>query len=77
MKIDDRLFLPIVQPMIAGNPAVVLVDFAVAASPVVKLASADAHPHNEPSGADLRFAGPAPDEIHDLVPHIMCDADPG
>ena len=63
--------------MITGNPAVVLVYFAVAVSPVVKLAAADAEPANQSSGADLRFIGPAPDEIHDLIAHVMRDPDPG
>ena len=37
MEADDGLLLPILQPEIAGNPAVVLVHLAVAFPPVVKL----------------------------------------
>src|SRR5712692_9145992 len=38
MEADDGLLLPILQPEIAGNPAVVLVHLAVAFPPVVELA---------------------------------------
>ena len=77
MEADDGLLLPLLQPEIAGNPAVVLVDLAVAFSPVVELAGAHAEPADEPSGADLGLLRPAPDEIHDLVPHIVRNPDPG
>src|SRR5262249_46885715 len=65
---DDGLLLPVLQPEIPGNPAVVLVHLAVAFPPVVELAGGDVEPHNEPPGADLGPLRPAPDEIHDLVP---------
>jgi hypothetical protein len=48
MESDDGLLLPILQPEIAGNPAVVLVHFAVAFPPVVELAGSDVEPQNEP-----------------------------
>jgi hypothetical protein len=41
MEASDGLLLPILQPEIAGNPAVVLVDLAVAFPPVVELAGGD------------------------------------
>jgi hypothetical protein len=53
MKPDDGLFLPLLQPEIPGNPAVVLVHFAVAFPPVVELAGGDVEPHNEPPGTEL------------------------
>ena len=74
---DDRLLLPIFQPEVSGNPTVVLVHAAVPFTPVVKLATWDAEPHNEPSGADLGLLRPTPDEIHDLIPHIVRHPDPG
>src|SRR5215472_10239998 len=70
-------FLPLLQPEIAGNPAIVLVHLAVAFSPVVELAACDVEPLNEPSGADLRLLRPAPHEIHDLIPRIVRNPDPG
>src|SRR5215471_6967338 len=68
---DDGLLLPILQPEVPGNPAVVLVHLAVPFAPVVKLAGCDVEPSDEPSGADLGLFRPAPDEIHDLVPRIV------
>src|SRR5213083_2112039 len=77
MEPDDGLLLPLLQPEIAGNPAVVLVHFSVAFQPVVELAGGDVEPLNEPPGADLGLLRPAPDEIHDLVPRIVRNPDPG
>src|SRR5947208_15387277 len=77
METDDGLLFPILQPEIAGNPAVVLVHFAVALPPVVELAGGHIEPPNEPPGADLGLLRPAPDEIHDLIPRIVRDPAPG
>ena len=66
MEVEDGLLLPVLQPAIAGDPAVVLVGLAVAFPPVVELAGGDAEPRDEPPGADLGLLGPAPDEIDDL-----------
>src|SRR6266571_1677377 len=77
MEADDGLLLPILQPEIAGNPAVVLVHLAVAFPPVVELAGSDIEPPDEPPGADLGLLRPAPDEIHDLVPRVVRNPYPG
>src|SRR5712692_2140946 len=77
MEADNGLLLPILQPEIPGNPAVVLVHLAVAFPPVVELAGGHMEPHDEPPGADLGLLAPAPDEIHDLVPCIVRNPDPG
>src|SRR5436190_23242421 len=77
MKADNGLLLPILQPEVAGNPAVVLVHLPVAFPPVVELAGGDVEPPNEPSGPDLCLLRPAPDEIHDLTPRIVLDPGPG
>src|SRR5258707_3237739 len=77
MEPDDGLLLPLLQPEVAGNPAVVLVHLAIAVPPVVELAGGDIEPPDEPPGADLGLLRPAPDEIHDLVPCIMRNPDPG
>src|SRR5215831_11392404 len=71
MEIDDGLLFPLFQPKVPGNPTVVFVDAAVAFSPIVELAIAHAQPLNESSDADLAGIGPASDEIHDLVPHVV------
>src|SRR5258707_3200218 len=76
MEIDDGLLFPVLQPKVPGNPTVVLVDAAVAFSPIVELAAAHAQPTNESPGADLTSLRPAPHEIHDLVPHVVRHPDP-
>src|SRR6476620_3228442 len=77
MKPDDGLLLPILQPEVAGNPAVVLVHLPVAFPPVVELAGGDVEPPNEPPGTDLGLLRPAPDKIHELIPRIMRNPDAG
>src|SRR5712672_754707 len=74
MEADDGLLLPILQPEIAGNPAVVLIHLAAAIPPVVELAGGDIEPPDEPPGADLGLLRPAPDEIHASDP--ACRAEP-
>ncbi len=50
VKVDDGAALPILEPFVAGDEAVVLVGFAVALTPVVILGAADAQPFDEPQG---------------------------
>src|SRR5262249_54050320 len=77
MELDDCFFLPRLQPEITGNPTVVLVDAPVPLPPVIELAGGHAQPMDKPSDTDLSLLRPAPDEIHDLVPHIMRHPVPG
>src|ERR1051326_1887626 len=77
MEADNGLLLPILEPEIAGNPAVVLVYLAVAIPPVIELAGTDIEPPDEPPGADLGLLRPAPDEVNDLIPRIVRNPDPG
>src|SRR5580658_6696472 len=77
MAVNNRFLFPIFQPEVPGNPCVVFVGFAVALPPVIKFTGLQAQPPNEPSGADLGLLRPAPDEIDDLVPHVMRDPDAG
>src|ERR1700687_801443 len=77
MKIDDGLLLPRLQPKVSGNPSVVLVHLAISPTPIVELAGPDAEPLQEAPGADPGLLGPAPDEIHDLVPHVVWHPDSG
>src|SRR3954453_6281025 len=53
VEADDGLLLPMLQPEIPGNRAVVLVHLALPFPPVVELAGCDVEPPDEPSGADL------------------------
>jgi len=45
---DDLLMLPVFEPEIARYWGIVLVGFAVALDPTVKLALGDREPRNEP-----------------------------
>src|SRR5277367_700311 len=74
---NDCPLLPILQPKVSGNPAIMLVDPSVPLAPAVKLAARDAEPSDKPPGADLGLLRPAPDEIHDLVPRIVRNPDAG
>src|SRR6516225_3450843 len=74
---NDRLLLPILQPKVPGNPAVMLVDLAVSLAPAVELAGCNVVPPDETPGTDLGLCRPAPDEIHDLVPRFVRNPDPG
>src|ERR1041384_1175756 len=76
MEPDDGLLLPLRQPEIAGNPAVVPVHFAVAFPPVVELAGGDVEPLDASHGVDLGLLRPAPDEVNDLIPLIVRNPDP-
>jgi len=74
---NDLPLLPILQPKVSGNPAVMLIDTAVPLASAVELAGGDVEPLDEPPGTDLGLFRPAPDEIHDLVPRIVRNPDPG
>jgi hypothetical protein len=71
VKIDNGLFFPVLEPPVAGDLAVVLVDFAVTVLPVVELASAQAEPTQEPTRWKLRAAGPMLDVVDDLITRVM------
>jgi hypothetical protein len=71
VEINDRFHLPQLQPEIAGNPTVVLVDAPIAFPPIIELAGSHAQPVNESSDADLGLLRPTPDEIDNLVPDVM------
>jgi hypothetical protein len=54
VKLNDGLLFPVFEPPITGNPAVMLVHFAVALPPVIELALAETAPLDELPGRDLR-----------------------
>jgi hypothetical protein len=71
---DANAFLLIVtEPVVAGHPGVVLVDFAEAVFPVMELAGADADPTEEATGGDVRFVAPGADKIDEGVTSIVGD----
>jgi hypothetical protein len=72
-KVTDAFFLVGQEPVIAGNPGIVLVDLAEALDPIVEFAGADADPGQEVRPGDVALVGPAADEIDDLVAGVMGD----
>ena len=70
VKVDDGLFLPGFEPVIARDPTVVFVDRAVAFPPGVEFAGRDAEPRDKTPDPDLGLERPTPNEIDDLVADI-------
>ena len=71
IKVDNRLFLPVLQPEIPRDQGIVLVDFAVAALPVVILARSDAEPVDKVRHCDAGALGPAIDKVNYRIARIM------
>src|SRR3990172_5905362 len=71
LEVEDGLALPRLQPEVAGDPGVVLIDTSIALLPGVELAGSHLQPADEASGADPGAFRPAPDKIDHLVPGVM------
>ena len=71
MEVEDRFFLVGFEPVVAWDPGVVFVDFAIAFFPVVELAFGDVNPGDEAFGRDLGFVRPGLDEVDDLVAGVV------
>src|SRR5690606_7888885 len=76
VKVLDRLFLPILQPMVARDGSVVLVGLAVAVLPVVILAGGQPQPREHRLQRNLGPRRPATQEIDDLVAGVVWHPDP-
>ena len=61
------------EPMVAWDPGIVFVDFAVAGAPVLVLAAGDADPGDETRDGDVGFVGPGADKIDDGVARVVSD----
>jgi hypothetical protein len=67
---DGPLFLGF-EPVVARDPGVVLVGLAVAVLPGVPLGGGQAQPQEEAGDGDAGLAGPAVDEVNDLVAGVV------
>jgi hypothetical protein len=67
----EAIFFVVAEPVIAGDPGIVLVDFAEATDPIVILAGADADPGQKSRDRDVGFVRPGADEIDDRVACVM------
>lgn len=71
MEVEDRLLLLGLQPMVAREERVVLVDLAEALAPVVELAFGDLQPGDEAALRDLGLVGPSADKIDDGIAGVV------
>jgi hypothetical protein len=71
VEFDDRRFLFVGDPVVAGDLRVVLVDLAVTLLPLEQLGAMNAEPGDEPLGDDLGLLAPLGDEVDDLVSNVV------
>jgi hypothetical protein len=71
MEVDDGLLLGVFEPVVAGDPGVVLVGLAVAVLPGMPLGGGQADPQKEGEDGEAGFAGPAVDEVNDLIAGVV------
>jgi hypothetical protein len=71
MEVENGVFLPVGEPMVARQPAVVLVDLAVAFPPVEELAPRDADPGDQARAGQFGLLGPGADVIDDGVAGVV------
>ncbi len=73
--VDDRPLFPVFQPVVARNPAVMLVDFAVPLSPLVVRSLGHAHPAEDLFGRRPGLVGPVADIIDHCVARLVGNPD--
>ncbi len=74
-KPDDSLPFPFLEPEIARDRRIMLVDFSVPPDPVVELAFPDGKPGDKAGDRNLGFGAPCVREIDDGVSRIMGNPD--
>src|SRR6202008_1460665 len=77
VEVEDGLAFLGLEPVVTRDPAVVLVDLAVAVLPEMPLGSGDADPQQEAGNGDAGLIGPAVDEVNDRVTGIVGNPDAG
>jgi len=70
-EVDDAEFFVVGEPVVAWDPGIVLVDFALALFPVVELGSAQADPAEEAADGDVGLVSSGVDEIDEVVAGVM------
>lgn len=73
VEVDDRLLLPVFEPVVPRDLAVVLVGLAVALPPLVELALAGAQPADDAREGDLGLLRPVLGEVDDRVASVVGD----
>ena len=74
-KLNDPFLLPWLKPKIPWNPAVMLVDFAVAPLPVIELAGCNPEPLNKHNPRNIRLERPGTYKINNGIPYVMRNPD--
>src|SRR5260370_9243848 len=69
--VEDGLLLPVFEPPVPRDLAVVLVDLSVAVLPVMELAGAQSQPAQQSSGGQLGMLGPVVHVVDDLVAGVV------
>ena len=71
VKLDDCLLLPVFEPEVTGDQAIVFIDFAIAALPFVVLTGSYAQPLDESRYGDAALLRPVTDEVDNGITGIM------
>ena len=75
MEGEDGLLLSGREPMVARNPTVVFIDFAVPLLPVVELAGLNAQPGDDLLGRDIGPLRPMPNIVDQRIAGIVGNPD--
>jgi hypothetical protein len=73
--VDNGLLLPVFQPEVPGDLAIVFIEPPVALFPAVKLAAGYPEPTDKPGCRQLSPKSPVMDEIDNRIPGIVGDPD--
>jgi hypothetical protein len=71
LEVEDGLTFLGFEPVVTGDPGVVLVDLAVAVLPRVPLGGGQAEPEQEAGDGNAGQVGPAVDEVNDSVTGVV------
>ena len=73
--VDDGLLLPVLEPEVSGNPAVMLIDPTITRFPAIEFAAGYSEPSDEPSCGEFGPTSPVMDKVDDLISGIMGNPD--
>ncbi len=71
VKIEDSSLLPVFEPMVPGDPAIVFVDLSVTLLPTVKGAFWHTHPTEDAVGGNLGSILPMMNIIDDAIAYVV------
>jgi hypothetical protein len=71
MEVEDLFLFVGFEPVVAWDPGVVFVDFAITFLPVVEFTLGDTDPCDEGLGSNFGFIGPDLDEVDDLIAGVV------